>query len=252
MELWPYSTFCILAAVVVVGGTGVAATKRKMAGVKVLITLLMAATGAFVGARGLYVLTNLQNNKVSYWDWNFHNFSLYGGIMVAMAMGFMAARLLKINPIKLADVTTPFVGIGIALIRVGCYLHGCCFGTETTLPWGVKFAPFSPAHIYQLRQEGGEIFEVHPVHPTQIYELIAALMGSMIATIVLKRKMKNGAATIIFWTWFSACRLIIHFLRQPSSPLDGSMFYPVLYVLIVVLGMTYVYKRKLLARQLLG
>jgi phosphatidylglycerol:prolipoprotein diacylglycerol transferase len=46
------------------------------------------------------------------------------------------------------------VAVGIAIGRAGCFVGGCCFGTATSLPWGVDF--------------GGGVHR----HPTQLYELV--------------------------------------------------------------------------------
>jgi phosphatidylglycerol:prolipoprotein diacylglycerol transferase len=53
-----------------------------------------------------------------------------------------------------------------AILRVGCYMAGCCWGRITFVPWAVHF-PFhdhSPMGLPGL-----------PVHPVQLYESIAAL-----------------------------------------------------------------------------
>jgi phosphatidylglycerol:prolipoprotein diacylglycerol transferase len=42
------------------------------------------------------------------------------------------------------------VALGLALGRVGCFLHGCCYGTPTSLPWGVDFGDGVARHPTQL------------------------------------------------------------------------------------------------------
>src|SRR5262245_27618161 len=40
---------------------------------------------------------------------------------------------------RLADAVVPVAGVGIAIARLGCFLHGCCFGVPCALPWCVTF-----------------------------------------------------------------------------------------------------------------
>ena len=55
---------------------------------------------------------------------------------------------------RFADGFAPVVGIGIAIARVGCFLHGCCFGTFCSWPWGVRFPRATP-FIYAFHADLG-------------------------------------------------------------------------------------------------
>lgn len=245
----PYSTFAFIAITLVCSGVYYTAVRsgfrRRTAG----IVLALSAVSSLIGARLLYVLTNLDAYRADgteWWDIGFHGFSLYGGILLALGSGWIGARLMKSDAVGLADITAPFIGIGIAVMRIGCFLHGCCFGKETSLPWGVRFPLLSPAHVYQLQHPGGNILTVRPVHPTQLYELAAVLTGSLIAVFLLKRHVPKGVPFLAFGIWFTAFRFFNHFLRQPLSPADASpYFYPVFYGIILFGGM-YALIRKIL------
>lgn len=63
--------------------------------------------------------------------------------------------------------------MGMALGRIGCLLHGCCFGEMCDLPWGTYPAGTLPHGMLP-----------GPRHPSQIYEL---LMDLVLLAYLLKR-----------------------------------------------------------------
>ena len=202
---------------------------------------------AIVGAR-------LLNGLINFGEYSAHpekllafsatGFSEYGGILFAAISGYIACRILKINTLKLADTVIPFLGIGIGIMRIGCFMNGCCFGQETNLSWGVKFPLLSPAHVHQIG-EHGNFMDVKPVHPTQLYELAAAIFFSVVAFLILRKKLKPGMAFFVFMSGFSVFRLFNSFLRvQPDTFTAPPYFYPALYLSIALCGVLFVIKNK--------
>jgi len=64
---------------------------------------------------------------------------------------------------------------------IGCFLNGCCGGSRQ-LPWGVVFPPGSEAWASRSSAGLGSLFgRVSPVHPTQLYEAIAAIVLATVA-----------------------------------------------------------------------
>ncbi len=45
--------------------------------------------------------------------------------------------------------------LGLALGRIGCFFHGCCFGGACDLPWAVEFPAGSQPYVHEV--EKGEI-----------------------------------------------------------------------------------------------
>lgn len=218
-----------------------AAKKNNVNFKHALIFLAILLVAAFVGARLLHGFTNFGYYHQHPDRWlalDTQGFALFGGIIFAIITSILTARILKINLWKIGDGLAPFLGVSIALVRIGCFLNGCCFGKETNLPWGVTFPFFSPAHKYQLSHGAADIFSIHPVHPTQLYELIAALIGSGIALYCIKKKLPDGIAILAFGIWFALFRLGNYFLRVTTDTFDApAYFYPTLYVLLIFLGL---------------
>ncbi|HEY0713802.1 MAG TPA: prolipoprotein diacylglyceryl transferase family protein, partial [Polyangia bacterium] len=71
---------------------------------------------------------------------------------------------------KMADLAAPWIAMGLALTRLGCFLNGCCFGKPTTVPWAAHF--HNNRALAEAQVKAGHILEgepLLPVHPTQIY-----------------------------------------------------------------------------------
>lgn len=239
LQVASYSFFTIAALVVALAGSYRFALKRGFKKADVLIMLLGLGLSVFIGARLFNIAVNF--------DWYMKDpsrafaltatgFSLYGGILLALIAGLLISHFRRIPLFKFADTVTPFIGIGIVLMRIGCFLNGCCFGKETDLPWGVTFPPMSPAHLYQISENLMGSTSVHAVHPTQIYELIAALIGTIIAFVLIKRGKPDGTAFLVCGMYFSAFRwLNMQFRVLSYSDAMINVWYPLLYTAIIVL-----------------
>jgi len=118
-----------------------------------------------------------------------------------------------------ADLVAPGVILAQAVGRVGCTLNGCCYGTETSLPWGVIY----PSSIYI---DGWSYyidpkFIGVPLHPTQIYEIIYLLI---IFGVILKlrgRFKPDGSLFLIYLSLYSLWRVGIDFLREGTPLIFG-------------------------------
>jgi phosphatidylglycerol:prolipoprotein diacylglycerol transferase len=234
-----YSVFIYLAAAITVAASLAMAARRGLPVRKVSVILLAMAIATLVGARLFHAFTN-GDSSVAEFDWSLNltlgRFSLYGGLLLAGAVGLLACRLLRVDVKRLADSVAPGLGIGIATARIGCYLAGCCFGNETDLPWAVVFPFGSNAHLNQI--VSGFLFfsrEPLPAHPTQLYEFAAGLVGALVAVWLLHRRYADGTTFLVFIVWFSAFRWLNHYLRADSATTNTpEWIYPALYCAIIV------------------
>jgi phosphatidylglycerol---prolipoprotein diacylglyceryl transferase len=240
-----YSTFMTLGWIAMVAvATGVA-HMRGQPWRRVLAVFAGALLGGVVGARVLDVATNSGLHAESahlLWRASFQGFALYGGLVSGALVAVALARLLRLPVWKLADCSVPALAIGIALMRTGCFLRGCCFGVASDLPWAVTFPTGSPAWAQQLLsgQTGilGMAGGMHPVHPTQLYELGAALLLAVAALLWQRwRGLPDGAGFLTFAIGFTLFRAANGILRVPL-PDEGTpaWFYPVLYAAVVLVA----------------
>ncbi|MDO8690320.1 MAG: prolipoprotein diacylglyceryl transferase [Dehalococcoidia bacterium] len=253
-----YRLFLVLAAAATVGLALTLARKRGGPTTRTLLVVLVMAISVPVGARLLSVLTDtdqyalLPQNVLSL---DLTGFSLFGGLVLAAVSGVLACRVLSISLLRLADAVAPALGLGIAIVRVGCFLSGCSFGTVSDLPWAVTFPVGSDAHIYQLLNGSLFLSGGHslPVHPTQLYESAAALAGVALSVWVWRRRTSPGAVFAAFAVWFNAFRLGDHFLRVQQAPLSvPDSFYPSLYALLLGAAAAWLVRQYALRRQSAG
>jgi phosphatidylglycerol:prolipoprotein diacylglycerol transferase len=114
----------------------------------------------------------------------------------------------------LAGVTIP---VGLAFGRIGCFFGGCCFGAECKLPWAVVFPPGSDASRAQWKAGalGSPFYASHPVHPTQLYEaLFAVLVAAAALFVVWPRKRYHGQVFAFFLGTYAIGRGFIEILRR--------------------------------------
>lgn len=80
--------------------------------------------------------------------------SLHGALLLSLLVGWWYTSRKKIHYGKLANLLAPFVALGIAIGRIGCFLNGCCYGKEAIPPWGFSFDGGLPVYPIQLWESG--------------------------------------------------------------------------------------------------
>lgn len=205
----------------------------SLAGVAVLLSAMCIAF--IVGAR----LWNVAVNPDSYDDtrpWytlRMTGFSMYGGIAGAFIVILFAAGITRIRLVKIADALTIPGAVAFSIARIGCFLNGCCAGKNTDLPWGVRYPSSAESVLPSMIT-----VNTYAVHPTQLYELILALIGIPLCLWLVKRfRAGDGGRFFIYGVWFSTMRLAILPLRSlPYSLLINNLIYPLIYYVLIVIG----------------
>jgi prolipoprotein diacylglyceryl transferase len=211
---------------------------------------MWTAVWSIVGARVLYSVVQYEE-----YDSFLDVFKIWQGGLVAyggMIGGFLASwyncRKAGIPLLRWADVAAPSVVLGTAITRIGCLLFGCDYGKRTDVAWAIQFpgptpsnASGSPAwkdHVnnFQLPQTSPESY---PVHPTQLYEMLAGLFlfGLLM---YLRRVRKFSGMPFLGWViGYGILRPIIEVYRDDDQrgsvgPLSTSQF---IGIVSVVLGL---------------
>lgn len=161
-----------------------------------IVTLLSGV----IGARALFVLLNPETER---WA-EFHavwrgGLSFHGGFAAAMAAGWVYTHFARLRFWDCADLVAPSAALGYAMVRIGCFINGCCYGAPTSLPWAVRFG------------EGGNL--TPPSHPTQIY---ASLANLLIFVILIRAERSRRAPGVVFAAYaglYGVYRFLMEFLR---------------------------------------
>jgi phosphatidylglycerol:prolipoprotein diacylglycerol transferase len=169
---------------------------------------------------------------------DFRGFSLYGGLLLAGLAGVVCCGLARVNLWELADCVAIALSIGIVIIRLGCFANGCCFGVETDLSWGVVYPQGSPAQLHHVASNPMAIFhDSRAVHPTQIYEMLAAGVAALLACMLLHGNFPSGVPFLAAAIVFTSFRWVIEPLRahNPTLVTEG-WTYRLLYGMLVAIG----------------
>ena len=203
---------------------------------------LASAASGLVGARVLYVLTNLRDFDSLADSLAFRSGGLVfdGAVLggVLGAFGFLRGRGVPFA--VFADVAAPSLCAGAAIGRIGCYLAGCDYGVplSATAPrWAARLGTFprwpddvagpsagSPAWLDHVLTRGLALDAKAslPVHPTQLYEAVA-LAALLVALLRLfERRRFAGEVFGAFVMTYGALRFLLETLRDdPERRLFG-------------------------------
>lgn len=187
------------------------------------VALLTLAVPIFVAGRLHYVLNQWSVFSdeplmaLRIWSGGLHA----GGAMLALALSTpVVLRSLHLPLGKFADGVTPVIGVCIAVARLGCFLHGCCFGVVCHWPWCFTFP--SASVVYQYHASIGLVppgaTNSEPVHALQLYFALAGLLIAAVALRLRRRKRYDGQPALVGLVLFSGSAAALEFLRanQPS------------------------------------
>ncbi len=176
--------------------------------------VLGAMAGAYVGGALFFDWREVFSRLVSV---DLVGKSVVGGI-VGGFVGVEIAKKLVDYPYKTGDAFAVAIPLGHAIGRVGCLLGGCCFGTETRLPWAVRYPPGSPA--YELEVRLGQIPAHHPtslsLHPAPLYELAFDLCLFALLLSMRDRLRVRGNLFRLYLFSYATFRFLLEFVRGDS------------------------------------
>ncbi len=150
----------------------------------------------------------------------------YGGLILGALAVIWVARRRQLPAWPTLDAAAPGLALGYALGRVGCFLVGDDFGMPTDLPWGVAFPKGLPGPTTAglMRQEYGAAIpweipdhQLVTVHPTQLYEVLAAILIWAVGVRLIRRGAPSGVTTLTVLTLLAAERFLVEFLRAKDD-----------------------------------
>ncbi len=183
---------------------------------------LFGFVGALIGAKVFWIL---QYSEVKYL---YHAFFVwegglvyYGGLIGGILGAILYVRLNRFPYWRTADCAAPFLALGQAITRVGCFLNGCCWGIHSEhLPWAVNFPRKSPAFRQQLAD--GLISKAAdgplPVHPTQLYMVFGLLLIVLVLKLGLMRPRRfHGSVALGYCFLYGILRFVVESFRGDSA-----------------------------------
>ncbi len=141
---------------------------------------------------------------------------LFGGLLGGAAAYFIFCYRRGINPLRLGDIATPSIFIGIGFGRIGCLLNGCCYGDRCELPWAIAF-PAESVPWQAMVQRGfldPDSLVTLTLHPTQIYSSINAFLLAWVVTAFYPRRRYDGETFALGCILYAITRFTIEYLRN--------------------------------------
>jgi phosphatidylglycerol:prolipoprotein diacylglycerol transferase len=195
------------------------------------ITVLSAAlVGALVGARLLYVLgTRAEGGVLGWLAFGRGGLSGYGAAFGAalgarLALG-QSERARESSRIWF-DAAAPGFLLVVAIARLGCYLGGCDFGhplAERAPAWLIELGRFAApgtgawSAVFSAHALAGDLSpggrSTPPLHPTQLYEALGALLLLALLLVVRPRQRRHGDVFALGALGYAALRYLVEPLR---------------------------------------
>jgi phosphatidylglycerol:prolipoprotein diacylglycerol transferase len=160
--------------------------------------------GAMIGAKLPFVLAD--------WDGFLSGAAWFSNgktILCGLVGGYFGVELAKWMlgvRTKTGDAFAVPVAAAVGIGRLGCFHAGCCFGTPTSLPWGVVFP-----NVDSL-----------PRHPTQLYEAAFHLTAAAVLCWFLRRRMFRGQLIKLYILSYLVYRFLTEFIR-PEARFAGGL-----------------------------
>ncbi len=144
---------------------------------------------------------------------------MFGGGLVFGMTALVIVALAKRMPLLTAfELLAPAAAFGEAIARVGCFLNGCCWGTVTQAPWGVRFPRLS--FVFQGQVSQGLVahtMEPLPVHPVQLYNTASLLALFVALYLLFFRNEKTGYVAGWYCIGYGCIRFVMRFFRADVS-----------------------------------
>jgi phosphatidylglycerol:prolipoprotein diacylglycerol transferase len=188
--------------------------------------LFAACFGGIIGAKIYYA--------VLWHDWRllFSRSGLvwYGGFLLATLAVVFTVRKRRLPAWSTADAAAVGLALGYAIGRIGCFLVGDDYGIPSDLPWAVAFAHGLPvSNAFELRKFGVEVASNIPnqtllrVHPTQLYETLAALAIWRVGDRALRPGRRAGSVVLLVVGLLAIERFLVEFVRAKDDRFFGGL-----------------------------
>jgi len=181
---------------------------------------MFVAVPALVGIVGAKVYHVLETPRELFADpvgqiFSRYGLAWFGGLIAGFAAFVWLARRFKFPLLEIFDAGSAAAALGYGVGRIGCLLSGDGdYGVPTSLPWGMSFP-------------NGLVPTTARVHPTPIYEFIAACAIAWILWRMGTRQLKArsasgvwrpGSVFAVYLILTGVARFLVEFIRiNPRS-----------------------------------
>lgn len=194
------------------------APSKGLSQLAVLDMALVGTIAGVIGARLFHVFVEYPKHywanpeQVLYvWQGGFVGYGAFIGVTIGILL-FLKKKKLPI--LQYADLVALGCPLIIFLVRVGCIGAGCCYGKPTDF--------FIHLVFDNKASDAARHYAGIPLHATQIYDMLNAIITFIIIHLVDRRKKFHGQIMLLFFMCYAAMRFMIEFLRGDA---DRGLFF---------------------------
>ena len=184
--------------------------QKKKTGTVFAMTLFFILV-SLAGAKILYYLENISVLMTR--GIRLNGVSFFGAVFLAPLGGLLATKITGEKWRDLMDFYTPSLVLMLAVLRVGCYVSGCCGGISVTL--------------------GGIYISVFPAQLTECAGDLLILAGLLLYE---KYWDRTGRLYPFFMVYYGCLRFLLEFVRDTSKNLLGMSHGQWFSVIAVIIG----------------
>ncbi len=227
-------SFGFMQAIGALGATTILYYEAKRKALDIYYTLevtLLAIISILIGGKLLFLIENWDafvQQPVSFLL-NPNGSTFFGGFILGLLVFYIYVKKKKI-PFLFAADTLPLPLLFIyASGRIGCHLAGDGdYGIPTNLPWGTNYenGTMPPSSMFrgsEIAQSypNGVVPDNTPLHPTSVYEAIAAAIIFFVLWKMRKNDWPTGKFFMLYLILSSVSRFLVEFIRLNPRILFG-------------------------------
>ncbi len=180
---------------------------------KTMILCISAIVSGYIGCNVLYALENI--DEIITIGWSFFTVSFFGCVMITPLIMYLMSVLFDIEKGKTFDLLAFGLPCFLSLIRIGCFLGGCCGGSiynHKTYMW-IKI-------------------------PTQLIEIGLLIPIIIEFSIFEKKNLFKGYRFPMFLFEYGIIRFSIEFLRETNKDFLRMSLGQIYSIIIFIVGLT--------------
>jgi len=167
---------------------------------KIIDFMMVILISGIIGARILHVIVNLgyyRFNPIEIFMITKGGLAFYGGLIASTIAGIVFIKVNRMPVWNTGDLTAPYIALGQAIGRIGCFLNGCCYGVACK------------ETIFAVKFPGDTVYRV----PTQLIASIVLLFMYGILRYFAEKKIFKGNLFFVYLAMYSVQRFSVEFLR---------------------------------------
>ena len=205
VKVFAWGFMLALAVLIAVFGIGRQLEKEGYAADLGLDLILLSVICGIIGGRIAYIVTYEWADflrdpwlVLSIREGGIQGLVWYGSLVGGLIPFLLYLRRKKLAVWPIADIFAPYVALGYALVRIGCFLEGCCYGRVTSSTLGMVFPTV----------------DAYTRYPTQLFSSALNFLLFFVLIRLYPRRRFPGQVFIVYIIGYSVYRFIVEFFRE--------------------------------------